>query len=51
MDFVPLAILLIVFALIARRTVGGKRLQIWEIMSLGALGALVFRPDNAARSL
>ncbi len=40
MDFVPLAILLIVFALIARRTVGGKRLQIWEIMSLGALGAL-----------
>ena len=47
-------ILIIVFVLIAVRRIGNIRLQIWQIMLLGAIGVLVTRqisPANAAKSV
>ncbi len=47
-------ILLIVFILIAVRQIGNLRLQIWQIMLLGALGVLLtgqISPDKALQSI
>ncbi len=50
----PLVVLSVVIGLIAVRQVGGLRLQIWQIMVVGALGMLLtgsIGPTEAGRSL
>lgn len=44
-------ILLIVFTLIAVRQIGNIRLQIWQIMLLGALGVLLSRQISVGKAL
>ena len=48
---ISLAILLIVFILIAVRQIGNIRLQIWQIMLLGALGVLFSGQISPRRAL
>jgi len=51
---IPLIVLLLVFVLIAVRQVGNIKLQIWQIMLLGALGVLLsgqISPGNALKSI
>jgi len=51
---IPLIILLIVFVLVAVRQIGNVRLQIWQIMFLGAIAVLItgqISPHNALRSI
>ncbi len=51
---VSIIILLIVFVLIAVRQIGNIKLQIWQIMLLGALGVLLTRqisPSSALKSI
>jgi Na+/H+ antiporter NhaD/arsenite permease-like protein len=51
---IPLIVLLIVFVLIAVRQIGNIRLQIWQIMLLGAIVVLLtgqISPQNALRSI
>jgi Na+/H+ antiporter NhaD/arsenite permease-like protein len=51
---IPLIILLIVFVLIAVRQIGNVRLQIWQIMFLGAIAVLItgqISPQNALGSI
>jgi Na+/H+ antiporter NhaD/arsenite permease-like protein len=51
---IPLIVLLIVFVLIAVRQIGNIRMQIWQIMLLGAIVVLLTRqisPQNALRSI
>lgn len=50
----PVVILAIVFALIAVRQVGNVRLEIWQIMTAGAVAVLVYgsiSPSGALRSI
>jgi len=51
---ISVVVLLIVFTLIAARRVGNVRLQIWQVMLLGALAVLVtgqISPEAAARAI
>jgi len=51
---VPIIILLVVFLLIAVRRIGNIKLQIWQIMLLGALGVLLsgqISPREALKSI
>jgi len=51
---IPIIILIVVFILIAVRQIGNIRLQIWQIMVLGALGVLFSRqisPGAALKSI
>ncbi|MBI3041139.1 MAG: anion transporter [Chloroflexi bacterium] len=51
---IPVIILLVVFVLIAVRQVGSIKLQIWQIMLLGALGVLLsgqISPGEALKSI
>ena len=51
---VPIIVLILVFILIAVRQVGNIKLQIWQIMLLGALAVLIARqisPEGALKSI
>ncbi len=53
-DYIPVILLFLVFLLIAVRQIGGFRLDIWQIMLVGALAVLVtgsITPADAARSI
>lgn len=52
--FIPIIVLFLVFLLIAFRRLGGLKLRIWQIMSLGALAVLLtgqIKPLDALRAI
>ncbi len=54
MSYIPLAVLAMVYALISIRRIGGKSIEIWEAMGLGAFLVLIFgqiSPIEALKSI
>ncbi|MDE5002944.1 anion transporter, partial [Francisella tularensis subsp. holarctica] len=48
---IPIIVLIVVFILIAIRQIGNIKLQIWQIMRLGAIIALITRQISVANAL